>query len=61
MPNYKGYFDGTTFYAKSHFNGKQAALGTIPPFYDGSYYFPDDPHVIDGPIKFEFSFELEVE
>jgi hypothetical protein len=50
--SYKGYFDGTTFYAKTHFMGKQV----IPGFID--YYA--GPPLIDGPIRFEFSFELEV-
>lgn len=38
--NYKGHFDGTNFYASTHFIGKQ-----------------EDPG-LDGPIQFEFSFNL---
>lgn len=52
--NYKGYFDGTNFYVKSHFMGTQEKLGTVAPFYT------TEP-LIDGPIKFEFSIELEVQ
>jgi hypothetical protein len=38
--NYKGHFDGTNFYASTHFIGKQ-----------------EDPG-LDGPLQFEFSFNL---
>ena len=51
---YKGYFDGTNFYVKTHFMGIQEKLGLIAPFYTG------EP-LIDGPIQFEFSIELEVQ
>jgi hypothetical protein len=49
--NYKGYFDGTTFYAKSNFSAKQEMEGESP-----DYKNP----LIDGPVQFEYSFELEV-
>ncbi len=48
--NYKGYFDGTNFYAKTHFMGKQVNPTPVMPVYNN----------IDGPAKFEFSFNLTV-
>ena len=52
---YKGSFDGTNFYVKTHFMGTQEKPGIIP-FYIKN---PDDlTELIDGPIQFEFSIEL---
>lgn len=51
---YKRPFDGTNFYVKTHFMGTQEKLGIIEPFYS------NEP-LIDGPIQFEFSIELEVQ
>ncbi|MBN2698657.1 MAG: hypothetical protein JXR52_07510 [Bacteroidales bacterium] len=50
---YKGHFDGTVFYAAIMVIGEQKEFGTVAPFYT-------TPPLIDGPIKFEFSIELEV-
>ena len=47
---YKGYFDGTTFYAKTHFIGKQ--INPEPTM--------DEYWNIDGPAKIEFSMNLTI-
>ena len=48
--NYKGHFDGTTFNAATTFMGEQ--VNPEPDIVD--YWY------IDGPAKFEFSFNMEV-
>ncbi len=49
---YKGYFDGNKFYVSTHFMGTQEKLGLIG-------FYKIEP-LIDGPIQFEFSIELEL-
>lgn len=44
--NYKGYFDGTNFHAKTHFMGIQVQPGSMYPV------------LVDGPWQFDFSFNL---
>lgn len=49
---YKGNFDGTRFYAAMNVIGKQEVYGTVAPFYT-------TPPLIQGPVRFNFSIELE--
>jgi len=49
--DYKGSFDGESFFAKWHWAGKQLVPGTFGPYIA----------MVDGLIKLEFSFELTVD
>jgi hypothetical protein len=52
--NYKGKFDGSTFYASVHFMAKQVQFGEIL-FYSETML----GSLVEGPVQFEFSIELE--
>lgn len=49
--NFEGSFDGINFYAKAEFMGKQVNHKPEMVFFQN----------IDGPVKFEFSFSLEIQ
>jgi hypothetical protein len=55
---YKGKFDGQTFYASAHFMAKQVQSGIIPFYATGEDGLLEE--LINGPIQFDFSIELEV-
>ncbi len=52
--DYKGSFDGKYFHAETHFMAKQEDFGLVL-FYSETYL---EEKLIEGPIRFEFSFEL---
>ena len=53
--NYKGEFNGSTFYASVHFMAKQVQFGIVP-FYSEAVLGA----LVEGPIQFEFTIELDV-
>lgn len=53
--DYKGKFDGEHFYTSAHFMGKQVQFGVVP-FYSEALL----GELIEGPIQFEFTIELDV-
>jgi hypothetical protein len=53
---YNGYFDGARFHAAINVIGKQEVFGTVYPFYTS----PPLTQLIQGPVRLNFSVELEV-
>ena len=56
--DYRGKFDGNTFYAATHFMAKQVQSGVIPFYSTGEGGLLTE--LIEGPIQFEFSIEMNV-